>query len=160
MTSKAPSNNDLQRAAGEGMVDERLGNANTQPGLSPVLRTDLSIETAVKDVLRVAPIDSDGIIVSVSGGEVTLKGDVRTAEMVATSDQGPEIDLCNCFRINYGRLKVPNNLISRSIDTAISEVRQMQAAGGRGIVELSCGGLRPGPPRPCPPTPPAHPRAP
>lgn len=81
MTSKAPSNNDLQRAAGEGMVDERLGNANTQPGLSPVLRTDLSIETAVKDVLRVAPIDSDGIIVSVSGGEVTLKGDVRTAEM-------------------------------------------------------------------------------
>lgn len=71
--------------------------------------------------------------------------DVRTAEMVATSDQGPEIDLCNCFRINYGRLKIPNNLISRSIETAVGEVRQMQAAGGRSIVELSCGGLKPDP---------------
>ncbi|WP_417769261.1 phosphotriesterase family protein [Stappia sp.] len=71
--------------------------------------------------------------------------DIRTPQMAVMADQGPEIALCNCFRINYGRLKVPNNLVSRSIDIACEEVGKMVAAGGRSIVELSCGGLKPDP---------------
>lgn len=87
MTNKATTANDLQRAAGEGMVDERLGDAQGQAGQAPVVKTDFDIETAVKEVLRLAPIDADDITVSVSGGEVTLSGDVRTAEMKDLSEQ-------------------------------------------------------------------------
>jgi len=71
--------------------------------------------------------------------------DIRTAEMTADPDQGPDVCLCNCFRMNYGRWKVPNNLVSRCRDTAVREVRGMIEAGGRTLVELSSGGLKPDP---------------
>lgn len=71
--------------------------------------------------------------------------DVRTPAMIATDDQGPEIDICNCFRINYGRKIVPNNLISRSVDVACREIGAMVEAGGKTVVELTCGGLKPDP---------------
>ncbi|CAD5252269.1 conserved hypothetical protein [Bosea sp. 62] len=71
--------------------------------------------------------------------------DIRTSAMAADPDQGPEISLCNCFRMNYGRWKVPGNLVLRCRDTAAREVQAMVDAGGRTIVELSNGGLRPDP---------------
>lgn len=71
--------------------------------------------------------------------------DIRTTAMAADPDQGPEISLCNCFRMNYGRWKVPGNLVLRCRDTAAREVQAMVDAGGRTIVELSNGGLRPDP---------------
>jgi len=71
--------------------------------------------------------------------------DVRTPAMIATGDDGPEIELCNCFRINYGRRIVPGNLVSRSVDVACREVAAMVEAGGRTVVELTCGGLKPDP---------------
>lgn len=71
--------------------------------------------------------------------------DIRTKVMADDPDQGPEIDLCNCYRINYGRLKVPGNLVLRCRDTAVAEVAEMRAAGGRTVVELTCGGLKPDP---------------
>lgn len=71
--------------------------------------------------------------------------DIRTQVMADDPNQGPEISLCNCYRINYGRLKVPGNLVLRCRDTAAAEVAEMRAAGGRTVVELTCGGLKPDP---------------
>ncbi|MFD1711936.1 aryldialkylphosphatase [Ottowia sp. GY511] len=74
-----------------------------------------------------------------------LLWDIRTAEMKAAVDQGPEISLCNCFRINYDRVKYPRNRIFRNWETATSEVKMMLEVGGQSIVELSSGGLAPDP---------------
>jgi phosphotriesterase-related protein len=71
--------------------------------------------------------------------------DIRNPEMAAASDQGPEITLCNCFRMNYGRWKVPGNLVLRCRDTAAEEVGRLREVGGSAIVELSSGGLAPDP---------------
>jgi phosphotriesterase-related protein len=72
--------------------------------------------------------------------------DIRTPAMRADPDQGPEITLCNCFAINYGRKrKVPRNLRFRCEPTALAELALMRQAGGRTMVELTCGGLDPDP---------------
>ncbi len=72
--------------------------------------------------------------------------DIRTPAMRAEPDQGPEITLCNCFAINYGRKrKVPGNLRFRCEPTALAELALMRQAGGRTMVELTCGGLDPDP---------------
>lgn len=72
--------------------------------------------------------------------------DIRTPAMRAEPDQGPEITLCNCFAINYGRKrKVPRNLRFRCEPTAVAELAELKAAGGRTVVELSSGGLDPDP---------------
>jgi phosphotriesterase-related protein len=73
--------------------------------------------------------------------------DIRSPAMRANPDQGPEITLCNCFAINYGRKrKVPANLRFRCEPTALGELQAMREAGGRTMVELTCGGLDPDPP--------------
>ncbi len=71
--------------------------------------------------------------------------DIRTPAMAVDPDQGPEITLCNCWSINYGRMKAPRNLELRCRDVAATEVAEMRAAGGRTVVELTCGGLKPDP---------------
>lgn len=71
--------------------------------------------------------------------------DIRTPAMVAEGDPGPEITLCNCFRMNYGRKKTPGNLVLRCRETATEAVAEMVGLGGRTIVELSSGGLDPDP---------------
>ncbi|MDR3535497.1 MAG: hypothetical protein P4L71_03260 [Acetobacteraceae bacterium] len=63
----------------------------------------------------------------------------------AEVDQGPEIDLCNCWKINYGQIKAPRNSILSCEATASREIAALRAAGGRSVVELSCGGLAPDP---------------
>lgn len=74
-----------------------------------------------------------------------LLWDIRTPAMRADPDQGPEIALCNCFAINYGRRKVPGNLRLSCEATATDELRLLARAGGRTVVELSSGGLDPRP---------------
>ena len=74
-----------------------------------------------------------------------LLWDIRTPAMRAATDQGPEITLCNCFSLAYGRKKVPNNFRLLCEATATDELRLMAAAGGRSVVELSSGGLDPRP---------------
>jgi len=72
--------------------------------------------------------------------------DIRSPTMRAEPDQGPDITLCNCFAINYGRKrKVPANLRFRCEPTAVAELAAMRAAGGQTMVELTCGGLDPDP---------------
>jgi len=74
-----------------------------------------------------------------------LLWDIRTPEMQADSDQGPEINLCNCWHINYGTKKSPNNFVFFDQEVAIEEVAKMRAVGGKSIVELTVGGLKPEP---------------
>jgi phosphotriesterase-related protein len=74
-----------------------------------------------------------------------LLWDIRTPAMQADPDQGPEIDLCNCWQINYGTRKAPNNLVFFDADIAADEVAKMRTAGGRSIVELTVGRLKPNP---------------
>ncbi len=74
-----------------------------------------------------------------------LLWDIRTPSMRADPDQGPDICLCNVWPINYGTRKTPNNLVFFDRDIAMAEVKKMQACGGRSIVELSVGGLKPNP---------------
>ncbi|MBS0559934.1 MAG: aryldialkylphosphatase [Proteobacteria bacterium] len=74
-----------------------------------------------------------------------LLWDIRTPAMRADPDQGPEITLCNCFAINYGRRKAPANYRLTCETTAAEELRLAAAAGGRTVVELTVGGLDPRP---------------
>ena len=74
-----------------------------------------------------------------------LLWDIRTPAMRAEADQGPDISLCNCFAINYGRKKAAGNFRLLCEATATEEMRLMAAQGGRSVVELSSGGLDPRP---------------
>lgn len=74
-----------------------------------------------------------------------LLWDIRTPAMQASEDQGPPLCPCTYFDINYGSVKAPNNLVFFDRDVAIAEVARMKQDGGRAIVELSVGGLKPDP---------------
>ncbi|MBN8875846.1 MAG: hypothetical protein J0H67_23665 [Rhodospirillales bacterium] len=63
----------------------------------------------------------------------------------AEVDQGPEIDLCTCWKINYGQIRAPRNAVLQCEATAAEEIGELRAAGGESVVELSCGGLAPDP---------------
>lgn len=56
-----------------------------------------------------------------------------------------EIDLCNCFKARYGQVYNRLNFRMDEQDVAIAELREMIAAGGRTVVELTTGGLKPDP---------------
>lgn len=71
--------------------------------------------------------------------------DIRTPDQRAAPDQGPEIDLCNCWKINYGQIKAPRNYALNCEAVAAAEVAEVRPLGGGSIVELSCGGLAPNP---------------
>lgn len=75
-----------------------------------------------------------------------LLWDIRPPALRADPDQGPEITLCNCYAINYGRKrKTPGNLRLLCEATATEELKLMAQEGGRTVVELSSGGLDPRP---------------
>jgi predicted metal-dependent phosphotriesterase family hydrolase len=74
-----------------------------------------------------------------------LLWDIRPPKMRAEPDQGPDICLSNVWKINYGSRKVPNNLVFFDRDIATAEVENTRAAGGRSLVELTVGGLKPDP---------------
>ncbi|MFM0174796.1 phosphotriesterase family protein [Paraburkholderia sediminicola] len=56
-----------------------------------------------------------------------------------------EIDLCNCWKITYGQQPSLKNYRLDQTDVAIEEVQEMMSAGGRSIVDLTTGGLKPNP---------------
>jgi phosphotriesterase-related protein len=74
-----------------------------------------------------------------------LLWDIRTPTMRADPDQGPDLCLCNYFNVSYGKQKSPNNLVFVDHGLATEEVARMRRAGGRSVVELTVGGLRPDP---------------
>ncbi|AWT59043.1 MAG: Phosphotriesterase homology protein [Candidatus Moanabacter tarae] len=74
-----------------------------------------------------------------------LLWDIRTPTEQGEPDQGLDIGLDNVWRINYGLRRTPSNLVFFDRDIATAEVEKMRAAGGRTIVELTVGGLKPDP---------------
>ncbi|MEQ1538786.1 MAG: hypothetical protein ABL928_07665 [Sphingorhabdus sp.] len=71
--------------------------------------------------------------------------DIRPPSWKELEQVGAEITLENRHAIDYGEVLAPGNYLLNSITLAIAEVGRMRAAGGSGIVELSCGGLHPDP---------------
>jgi phosphotriesterase-related protein len=72
--------------------------------------------------------------------------DIRHPGQRKPDDLGPELALDNVWAINYGTAKgAARNYLLDAKDVAASEVARMIAAGGRGIVDLSSGGLSPDP---------------
>jgi phosphotriesterase-related protein len=71
--------------------------------------------------------------------------DITPPFLAALNDPGPEITLENVYAINYGKVKHATKYRLDLLDTAVSEVEKMVAVGGRSIVELTCGGLKPDP---------------
>ncbi len=71
--------------------------------------------------------------------------DITPPRLAATGVEGDEIDICNCWQINYGQKTSALKYKLNQADIATREVREMVAAGGRTIVDLTCGGLKPNP---------------
>jgi len=63
----------------------------------------------------------------------------------AGNDPGPPITLENHWKYHYGEMSHPRKYQLHDVAIAIDEVARMQKDGGRAIVELSCGGLKPDP---------------
>src|SRR6185437_872660 len=71
--------------------------------------------------------------------------DITPPSQAAAAASDPEITLENVWAINYGRVKHAGKYRLDRIDIAVKEVAAMVAAGGKSVVELTCGGLRPDP---------------
>ncbi len=71
--------------------------------------------------------------------------DITPPKLAATGVEGDEIDICNCWQINYGQKISALKYKLNQADIAAREVREMVAAGGRTIVDLTSGGLKPNP---------------
>jgi phosphotriesterase-related protein len=71
--------------------------------------------------------------------------DITPPKLAATGVEGDEIDICNCWQINYGQKTSALKFKLNQGDIAVKELREMVAAGGRTIVELTSGGLKPDP---------------
>jgi len=71
--------------------------------------------------------------------------DLVSPRAAASIEPESEIALENVFAINYGRVKHNGKFRLDSAEVGISEVNAMKAAGGRAIVELTCGGIKPNP---------------
>jgi phosphotriesterase-related protein len=56
-----------------------------------------------------------------------------------------EISLEDRWEIDYGEVDSPGNLILQDVQAAIREMQQLRRDGGRTVVDLSCGGLKPDP---------------
>lgn len=64
----------------------------------------------------------------------------------ATQVEGiDDIRACDCFRLNWGQTFDPANFRLDGPEIVIPDVREMMAAGGNTIVELTTGGLAPDP---------------
>jgi phosphotriesterase-related protein len=57
----------------------------------------------------------------------------------------PLVQACDCFKLNWGQLKHPDNYRLDQREVMTAELREMHDAGGRGLVELTVGGLQPDP---------------
>ncbi len=71
--------------------------------------------------------------------------DITPPSLAARNDPGPEITLESFWKYHYGEISYPRNYALHDVAVAIDEVARMRAEGGRTIVELSCGGLKPDP---------------
>ena len=71
--------------------------------------------------------------------------DITPPRMAAMNVPWPEITLENYFDIIYGRVPHAPSYKLMIPEVITEEVKKLHAAGGRGIVELTCGGIKPNP---------------
>lgn len=71
--------------------------------------------------------------------------DITPRKYVAEPIEDIEIDVCNCWQINYGQALSGLKWKLNQPDIVTGELREMVAAGGRTVVELTSGGLKPDP---------------
>jgi phosphotriesterase-related protein len=71
--------------------------------------------------------------------------DLRTPEMRSRNDPGPEISYKTLHAMSYGEYLSPRNLDFDDISVAIDELGMLRNDGGKTVVELTCGGIRPDP---------------
>jgi len=71
--------------------------------------------------------------------------DITPPAMAAKDEPEYEITLQNVFRIMYGTCSHPGKYRLRDRGTAVEELREMKRVGGRAVVDLTCGGLKPDP---------------
>lgn len=71
--------------------------------------------------------------------------DITPPDLRARNLPDPEITLENHWAVSYGTMQHAANKRLDLMDIAISEVQELATAGGRSLVELSCGGLDPNP---------------
>jgi phosphotriesterase-related protein len=71
--------------------------------------------------------------------------DITPPKYAAAGIEDVEIDICNCWQINFGQKLSGLKWKLNHADLVLADVREMVAAGGRTIVELTSGGLKPDP---------------
>ena len=71
--------------------------------------------------------------------------DLRTPEVRAKNDLGPELSFRNIYQMAYGETYSPRNYEFGDVAIAIDELQMMRDVGGQAVVELTCGGIRPDP---------------
>ena len=71
--------------------------------------------------------------------------DITPPQYVAAGIEDVEIDICNCWQVNYGQKQSGLKWKLSSADLVMDDVAEMVAAGGHTIVELTSGGLKPDP---------------
>ena len=71
--------------------------------------------------------------------------DIRPPSQRGAEHLGPEIRLDTVWAINYGTLPAARKYLLDDVAVATAEVQRMVAAGGRTVVDLTCGGLGPKP---------------
>jgi phosphotriesterase-related protein len=71
--------------------------------------------------------------------------DITPPKYAAAGVEDVEIDICNCWQINFGQKQSGLKWKLNHADLVLADVREMVAAGGRTIVELTSGGLKPDP---------------
>lgn len=72
--------------------------------------------------------------------------DITPRAMAERNEPEQEISLQNVFRMMYGSCNHPGKFRLLDRDTAIKELNEMRRLGGRSVVDLTCGGLKPDPP--------------
>ena len=71
--------------------------------------------------------------------------DITPPSMAAVNEPDYPITLQNVFSIMYGTRKHPGKYRLLDRDCAVAELKRMRDVGGRTVVDLTCGGLKPDP---------------
>jgi phosphotriesterase-related protein len=76
---------------------------------------------------------------------INLAPPAMREEARASGRDKEKVELCDCFKLNWGQKVVYSNYVLEDDAVMLAELAEMAAAGGRALVELTVGGLKPDP---------------
>lgn len=76
---------------------------------------------------------------------INLMPPAMREEARASGRDHEKVDACDCFKLNWEQKVVFDNYRLGEDEVMLAELAEMSSAGGRGLVELTVGGLRPDP---------------